>query len=129
MLHSATANRVARVARYPCPRVAPGTREDGRAVLRGEQAVPPESQVADNSYAHPLTSCSGPGGNAVTTLRIAAIGAGADGADVVIVLGRAGQGKSTLAAALSRFDDVHLFSDDAVAVDPSAGRYVVTASM
>lgn len=45
----------------------------------------------------------------------------------LILLGRSGQGKSTLAASLCRVPGATLFSDDAVALDPgpTAGTYVI----
>jgi hypothetical protein len=45
----------------------------------------------------------------------------------VVLLGRARQGKSTLAAALCARDGVALLSDDAVAIDRTASGFVVTA--
>lgn len=51
------------------------------------------------------------------------------GGRAIILLGRSGQGKSTLAASLCAHAGTTLFSDDAVALDPgpSAGTYVVSA--
>lgn len=46
----------------------------------------------------------------------------------VILLGVAGMGKSTLAAALGARDDVALLADDAVCVDKMSHGYVVTSS-
>lgn len=45
----------------------------------------------------------------------------------VVLLGRATQGKSTLAAALCTREDVALLADDAVALDRSGASYVVRA--
>ncbi|HVM69360.1 MAG TPA: hypothetical protein VM204_05935 [Gaiellaceae bacterium] len=49
------------------------------------------------------------------------------GDDAIVLLGRARQGKSTLAAALCAREGVALLSDDAVAVDAAPEGYVVTA--
>lgn len=50
------------------------------------------------------------------------------GSGAVIFLGRSGEGKSTLAAALCAFSGATLFADDAIAIDPAspdASRWLV----
>lgn len=49
-----------------------------------------------------------------------------EGDRAAVLMGRARQGKSTLAAALCARNGVALLSDDAVAIDPSADAFAVT---